>query len=79
MNVRVLFFGATANIVGLRELDLTVGGATTVRAVTDQLSWDHSTLSNHKLLVSVNEEYSDADTLLNDGDEIAIFTAVSGG
>lgn len=79
MNVRVLFFGATSNLVGLRELELNVGKRSSVGTVLDQLFLVHSTLSNHQLLVSVNEEYAELQTLLNEGDEVAIFTAVSGG
>lgn len=39
----------------------------------------HPRLSGHKLLIAVNEEYVAPDTALNDGDELAVFTAVSGG
>jgi molybdopterin converting factor small subunit len=36
-------------------------------------------LANYKLLFAVNEEYAGINTQLNGGDEVAIFTAVSGG
>jgi molybdopterin converting factor small subunit len=36
-------------------------------------------LEKHKILIAVNQEYADADTELANGDEIALFTAVSGG
>ena len=52
---------------------------TTAKSIIEQLSHQHPSLAKYKLLIAVNEEYADADTVLNDGDEIAIFTAVSGG
>ena len=79
MLLKLLFFGATADAVGSRELELTTDEAATAKSLIDQLSKNHPALSNHKLLIAVNEEYADADTTLSDGDEIALFTAVSGG
>ena len=79
MTFQVLFFGATADAVGSRQLELASEDGATAKSLIDQLSKDHPALANHKLLIAVNEEYADADTVLNDGDEIALFTAVSGG
>jgi molybdopterin converting factor small subunit len=31
------------------------------------------------LLLAINEEYATGDEIISDGDELAIFTAVSGG
>ena len=36
-------------------------------------------LANHKLLFAVNQEYANGDEIISDGDELAVFTAVSGG
>ncbi|MEO5857599.1 MAG: MoaD/ThiS family protein [Pyrinomonadaceae bacterium] len=79
MEIHVLFFGATADAVGSRELELSVDDGRTAGSVMDQISKDHPALANHKLLIAVNEEYADPDTILTDGDELALFTAVSGG
>lgn len=78
MLIRALFFGHIADIAGSRECELTPA-VSTVKSVVDQLIQEHPILENHKLLIAVNEEYADANTILNDGDEVAIFTAVSGG
>ena len=78
INLHVLLFGATADAVGSRKLVLATV-ETTAQSLIDQLSKHHPALANHKLLIAVNEEYADADTILSDGDEIALFTAVSGG
>lgn len=79
MSVKVLFFGATADAVGSRELEFATDENTTANSLISQLSQTHPVLAKHKLLIAVNEEYADGDTVLNDGDEVAIFTAVSGG
>ncbi len=79
MLIKVLFFGATADIVRERQIEIEVKAGTSPGSLIGQLSKDHPVLANHKLLIAINEEYADPDTVLNDGDEIALFTAVSGG
>ena len=79
MKVSVLFFGATADAAGKRRLELTVAEDTPAQAVFDQIVEEHPGLKGHKLLFSVNQEYAPGETLVRNGDELAIFTAVSGG
>jgi molybdopterin synthase sulfur carrier subunit len=78
MSVRVLFFGATADVVGTRELTFDAAGRSAADLCND-IAADHPMLSSHHLLISVNCEYTPNDTQLADGDEVAIFTPVSGG
>ena len=79
MNIEVLFFGATADAVGLGEVRLTVEERSSAQSLIDRLAQDHPALEKHKLLIAINEEYVDPDACLNDGDQLALFTAVSGG
>ena len=79
MTVRVLFFGATANAVGSRETSVDLSGSSRLGAVVESLLRQHPLLQHHKLLFSVNQEYAGPEALVNDGDELAIFTPVSGG
>ena len=79
MKVRVLFFGATADAVGKREITFPISERDTASDVLEQLAADHPGLRNHKLLLAINEEYVAPETCLNDGDKVAVFTAVSGG
>lgn len=79
MNVRVLFFGATAQTAGARETDLNLGSNADLGAATDLVLASYPELRKHRLLFALNEEYAEKGRVLADGDELAIFTAVSGG
>ena len=79
MRVKVLFFGATADAVGEREIVVDVSDETTVNQAVAKVVSEYSQLSTHKLLFALNEEYVDGDKSVSHDDELAIFTAVSGG
>lgn len=79
MKVTVLFFGATADITGRRKAEFDAQPASTSRDLFDRVLNEHPRLASHRLLYSVNEQYASGVETLSDGDEMAIFTAVSGG
>lgn len=79
MKVNVLFFGATADAAGTRELRYEGCDANVVAELIEKLKTDHPALARQKLLAAVNEDHVPYDTALNDGDTVAIFTPVSGG
>lgn len=79
MKLNLLFFGATAEVVGKRELGLEVEDGLAAGTIFERVLAEHPALRNHKLHFSVNQEYSLPDRMICDGDEFAIFTAVSGG
>lgn len=79
MSARVLFFGATAKIANKRELTFAVKDGLTAGGVLDAMVAQTPALASHKLHISLNQQYADGDELIRDGDELAIFTAVSGG
>jgi molybdopterin converting factor small subunit len=79
MELRVLFFGATADVVGKREVALSYrDGLTAHEAYLDILERFPS-LCGKKLLLALNQEYVSGEELLRHGDELAVFTPVSGG
>lgn len=78
-SVRVFFFGATAAAVKLRERRLDLDRIENVGDALNKLVKLYPRLSDHRLLVALNEEYVSPETTLEEGDELAIFTAVSGG
>lgn len=79
MSARVLFFGATANIANKREMSFPLENGLTAAEVLEAIVSQIPGLASHKLHISLNQQYADGDELVCDGDELAIFTAVSGG
>lgn len=79
MKVSVLFFGATADAVGARELTLELPEAARASAAFGAIVEKYPQLAAHRLLFAVNQEYAAGDETVRDGDELAVFTAVSGG
>ena len=77
--IKILFFGATAEIVLNREVTLEVVESTTSNPIFEQLVARFPALANHRLHYSINQQYATGDEIIRDGDELAIFTAVSGG
>ncbi len=79
INVKVLFFGATAEAVGKREIEIEMAGHIKAGSAFAEILKQFPQLKQHALLFAVNQEYADGSKPVNDGDELAIFTAVSGG
>ncbi|MFL6375092.1 MAG: MoaD/ThiS family protein [Pyrinomonadaceae bacterium] len=79
ITVNVLFFGPVAESVGRRSERVRVQpGASASQLVSEFIS-ARPGFNRRKLLFSVNQEYVSGDVALKDGDEVAIFAAVSGG
>lgn len=83
MKVKVLFFGATADSVGEREVEVLLDEKTSAEnalekifALFPNLEKNHDKKSLH---FSVNQEYANGKEVIKNGDELAVFTAVSGG
>ena len=79
MKVQVLFFGATADETGEREIEVSLAENARAEEAFAEIVEKYPRLKNHKLLFAVNQEYASGDENLTDGDELAIFTPVSGG
>lgn len=83
MNVKVLFFGATADSVGVRESEITLENEMNANAAKNLIVKTFPALeTNHdvkSLHFAVNQEYANGDEIIKEGDELAVFTAVSGG
>jgi molybdopterin converting factor small subunit len=79
MPIRVLFFGLTAAVTGKRQIEITGIDGSAAREIFDQLLAEYPRLAHHRLLFSVNQQYTTGEEMVRDGDELAIFTAVSGG
>ena len=79
MKVQVLFFGATADETGAREIDFEIPESQKASQIFAEIVNQYPRLNDHKLLFAVNQEYASGDEIIANGDELAIFTAVSGG
>lgn len=80
MTVQVLFFGATADIVGQRRVSVQLLSSDAKAGdIFGKLVSDHPGLAAHKLHLSINQQFATGDEIVHDGDELGIFTAVSGG
>lgn len=79
MKVQVLFFGATAEAVGEREIEIDLETETKSAVAFKQIVSAYPNLQKHTLLFALNQQYADGSEMLNAGDELGIFTAVSGG
>ena len=81
IHVRVLFFGAARNLIGLEELDLSLTSPTSAAAAKEQILTSYPDLRRFgkSLLFAVNQEYSQPDQQIHNGDELAVFPPVSGG
>ena len=79
VNVKVLFFGATADVVGEREVEFDFENGTKSDSAFQQVVEKYPKLTEHSLLFALNQEYVNDAVTIKTGDELAIFTAVSGG
>ncbi len=79
INISVLFFGATADEVGEREISFNLNENSKASDAFDKIVAAYPQLEKHSLLFAVNQEYANGKETIKSGDELAIFTAVSGG
>ncbi len=79
MVVEILFFGATAEIVGERNIQVELPGDPSASEIFDKLIATNPRLSSHRLHYSINQQYATGNEIIREGDELAVFTAVSGG
>ena len=80
-SVRVLLFDVLRREVGARELAAEVPEGATVGDLLDRLAEAHGPVENHRSVVrlAINRRYVPPETVLSDGDEVALITPVSGG
>jgi molybdopterin converting factor subunit 1 len=80
MNLRILCFGITRDIIGRFEYSTTLENGATVADLKQQLSINFPTFASLKSLkVALNSEYADDAMILKENDEIVLIPPVSGG
>ena len=80
-SVRVLLFDVLRRETGTNELALEVAGGATGVDLLDDLAAAHEPVARHRptIRLAVNRRYVPFETVLEDGDEVALITPVSGG
>lgn len=80
MALKLLFFAQSAEWAGRRKLDVPWEGRTSVESLLGRLPELRPILLRRDMLkVAVNQEFSDFNAEIEDGDEIAFLPPVSGG
>jgi molybdopterin converting factor small subunit len=80
MNIKTLFFGITADLIGESELDVVVSRSISIGAFKAVLKEKYPQLKNIDFYaIAVNEAYAEDALLLKSNDVVAIIPPVSGG
>jgi molybdopterin converting factor subunit 1 len=80
MNLRILCFGITRDIIGQFEYATTLENGATVADLKQSLSLQFPDFQALKSLrIAVNSEYANENSVLKENDEIVLIPPVSGG
>jgi molybdopterin converting factor subunit 1 len=81
INVNLLYFAFIKEITGVKYDLVELSSDTTVKKLLDMVLEKYPSLSNRidKIKISVNYKVVDIDTILNNGDEVALLPPVCGG
>lgn len=74
-----MFFAGTADRANTRSRDVELPAGASIEQLSEFLMAEFPLLGDLRLVYAVNEQYMLPGQLLNDGDEVAVFTPVSGG
>mgnify|MGYP001822619008 CR=1 FL=1 len=78
MHIHVLLFASLREWFGQGALELDLISDTSVEGLWQQLSGCDARLPE-RVLCAVNQQYTDHEVILRDGDEVAFFPPVTGG
>jgi molybdopterin converting factor subunit 1 len=80
MEIKILFFGITTDLIGASNLDFEISDTSTVLDFKNLLKKKHPQLENLDVYtIAVNEVYAEDDLILKESDVVAIIPPVSGG
>lgn len=75
--LKVLYFGALSELTGRQDDFLEIEG--NLHDLVDKLKSDHPGIGKKHFSIAVNQEITSGDTVLSDGDEIALLPPFAGG
>lgn len=80
MKIQLLLFGITADVIGQKSMTLELDENATVSLLKEKIITDNPKLENYKSFsVAINMEYATDESLLKNGDSVALIPPVSGG
>jgi molybdopterin converting factor subunit 1 len=80
MTLKILTFGIARDIIGGSTVNFETPESTTVADLKQQLLLAYPRFGNlSSLMIAVNEEYGDDETVIAENDDIALIPPVSGG
>lgn len=81
IQITIKLFAAYQDAYGVAELGWTIPVGTPVSAVCDRMIAEHPSLEQWRTLTrfGINLQFVEADTVLQDGDEVVLIPPVSGG
>ncbi len=81
--VSVKFFAVLKKLVGREFIELPINGPTTLRDVLNQIEKEipkiREIIKEGRSLISINQEMADENTIVQNGDEIAMLPPFAGG
>ncbi|MGH7273651.1 MAG: MoaD/ThiS family protein [Nitrospiria bacterium] len=81
--VTVKFFAVLKKLTGREDINIPISQSTTLRKVFDHIEMEipqiRTILKEGRALVAVNQEMADEDSVVRDGDEIAMLPPFAGG
>lgn len=77
MTINICYFASLREKIGRGSDTLDLAGSLPVAQVWQQATGQDSFPDD--VLIALNQEYTNADALVNDGDEVAFFPPVTGG
>ena len=80
VTLKIKAFGITKDILGGRDVELTIGSESTVSGLRKELAEKYPHMKGLKsLYIAVNNEYAEDSLVLTGEEEIALIPPVSGG
>lgn len=81
--IDIIYFASLKTIAGKDQESLDLGPETTVRQLAEIISKTSPQLGEmireKKVMISVNQDMADSETIIHDGDEVAFLPPFSGG
>lgn len=81
LNIKVLFFASARELTGKLNTIVTIAEGSSTEDLTQLLLsvFPELDIKANRMSLAINQTYCRSETILNDGDEVAILPPISGG